>query len=570
MKPADVSRARVLTILLGASCFLLPAADAQQTAKVKGIWEPANYPADVNFQSVFFVNDKIGWIGGSAAGSKGGMLLYTSDGGERWDVQLGDAGSNEPPFTHIKFLDQTHGWAVQSNQKLLRTSDGKNWEEAGSFPKFQPFHDYVFTSPQKGTLIAGYADNSRIFSTKDGGRSWSEDFQCGTTLQVQGLTKNVRCHLNALAFPSPQVGYVGGGGYNGGYSVIAKTEDGGATWRMIFASTDLESVVGMAFTDETHGVIRLKDRKVFATDDGGKSWRGIPASLSGQIQFTDPAVGWSCAGRSCSLTTDGGQHWASRDVRLPANIESYSAPRRDRMFLVGAHGMIYRYRVVPASYTAQGIADAPLLPAYGSPLTTQLAGIQSKVRDLQARIAKSGGDAAAAATASAPAQGTQDSLSATMQGCCGAQVVSLQSDLTSFSQEVPAFAGGYRNLNLFFVGMNMAPDLITRATGIRDAFLKLKDAPSPEEAAAALQDLASRLDDTYVVVANGFANLSASPVQPVSAGVSNMLAPQGAAVAPNTAAAPAAAPANAPATATDNVGKAAEEVGNALKRFLRR
>jgi len=309
------------------------------------------------------------------------------------------------------------------------------------------------------------------------------------------------------------------------------------------ASTDLESGVGMAFTDENRGGIRLRDRKGFATDDGGKSWRGVPASLSGHIQFTDPAVGWSCAGRSCSLTTDGGQHWASRDVRLPANIESYSAPRRDRMFLVGAHGMIYRYRVVPASYTAQGIADAPLLPAYGSPLTTQLASMQSKVRDLQTKIGKDGGDAAA--------------------------VASLQSELGSFSQEVPAFAGGYRNPNLFFVGMNMAPDLITRAEGIRDAFLKLKDAPSPEAAAAALQELASRLDDTYIVVANGFANLSAGSAQPVSAGVSNMLAPQGAgsAAAPNTPAAHAASPASVPAS--DAVGKAADEVGNALKRFLR-
>jgi hypothetical protein len=49
-----------------------------------------------------------------------------------------------------------------------------------------------------------------------------------------------------------------------------------------------------------------------------------------------------------------------------------------------------------------------------------------------------------------------------------------------------------------------------------------------------------------------------------------MLAPQGAgsAAAPNTTAAPAAAPASAPAT--DAVGKAADEVGNVLKRFLRR
>ena len=89
MKQAQSSHARLLNVLLGGACLMLSAMgiEAQQSRaepQSKGIWEPINYPEDVRLHSVYFVNDKTGWIGGSAAGSKGGILLYTSDGGERW------------------------------------------------------------------------------------------------------------------------------------------------------------------------------------------------------------------------------------------------------------------------------------------------------------------------------------------------------------------------------------------------------------------------------------------------------------------------------------------------------
>ena len=364
-------------------------ASAAQT-NVKGIWEPVNYPDDVQLTSVYFVSDKVGWASGKGAG---GIIVHTTDGGEHWDIQLGDPKSNEPPFQKLHFLDQTHGWAVQSDEKLLRTSDGKNWEEAGSFAKFHPMANYAFTSPQVGFEIAGYPNKSSIFNTQDGGRSWKETFLCEATLQIQGLTKKTGCSLADVAFPSARTGYAVGGAYNGGFSVIAKTDDGGTTWRLIFASTDLETIDAVFFTDDTHGVIRLRDRKLFATEDGGQSWRGIPSSASGDLKFGDPEVGWSCKQRTCSFTTDGGQHWSSRDLRLPASVEDFSVPRRDKIFVVGDHGMVYRYRVVPMDYTAKDISDAPLLPAYGEPVIARLGRIRTRVRELQAKLGVPAGSA---------------------------------------------------------------------------------------------------------------------------------------------------------------------------------
>jgi photosystem II stability/assembly factor-like uncharacterized protein len=589
-------RVGVFSILLAAAGLILSPADLQaQQAKFKAIWEPVNYPDDFRLGSVYFANDQVGWIGGTGAGSNGGVILYTADGGEHWDIQLGDPKSNEAGYHHLHFLDATHGWAIQ-NEKLLRTTDGKNWEDVGSFPKFQPFQSYLFTSPQNGIEIAGYANDSRIFSTKDGGRTWKQSFQCATTLQVQGLTKKVGCHFNDLAFPSASIGYAVGGGYNGGFSVIAKTEDGGDTWRMIFATTDLETVDSVFFTDNNRGIIRLHNNKILATDDGGQSWRGVAATVLGPIKFADPAVGWSCGTRSCSITTDGGQHWTSRDVRLPANIDSFSVPRRDRVFVVGDHGMIYRYRIVPASYAAKGAVDAPLLPAYGGPFNAQLESLKAKVRGLQAKLGDPAGatgpgtafaqetrfsQGAPAAAQDTSTDGTtgfsqdtgfsQEQLaappSAPVRDCCATQVLSLQSELNSFSKQVPAFAQSYRNLNLLFVGMNMLSDLNGRAAGVRSSFLTLKDAQDVPSAAAALQDLMAKLEATSVAVSTGFQTLAANDsAREGGSAVSNMLAPGASPPAggdqntvPQTSAQP-------KESAVPNL----EDVSNTLRRFLRR
>jgi hypothetical protein len=41
---------------------------------------------------------------------------------------------------------------------------------------------------------------------------------------------------------------------------------------------------------------------------------------------------------------------------------AFSLPARDRAYVVGDHGMVYRYRIVPIEYSAKGILDAPAMP----------------------------------------------------------------------------------------------------------------------------------------------------------------------------------------------------------------
>lgn len=46
---------------------------------------------------------------------------------------------------------------------------------------------------------------------------------------------------------------------------------------------------------------------------------------------------------------------------MPAMVNAFAFPRRDRGYAVGDHGMIYRYRVVPVAEAPQGAIEAPLM-----------------------------------------------------------------------------------------------------------------------------------------------------------------------------------------------------------------
>ena len=56
----------------------------------KGIFEPVNYPEDLQFSDVYFVNVDVGYVAGQA-----GTILKTTNGGAKWDPQLGGDPQSE-------------------------------------------------------------------------------------------------------------------------------------------------------------------------------------------------------------------------------------------------------------------------------------------------------------------------------------------------------------------------------------------------------------------------------------------------------------------------------------------
>jgi photosystem II stability/assembly factor-like uncharacterized protein len=373
---------RFLCLLLAGAMFVVAPPSSAQTPKktdkaaekpkFKAIWEPVNFKQDIKLTDVHFVSEQVGWVSGAS-----GTLLKTTDGGDAWTVVLGgDAGAKDEPIDKLRFSSETHGWAVKGTGKLLRTTDGSNWEEFGRIgEEYGYYYDYAFVGPTSGVQIVKHTES--ISQTRDGGKTWKTVLpRCTASLEIDGLAREVKCTPKSFFFLSPTVGFAVGaataptGGVTPGKAVVVlKTDDGGTTWKNLSVIPDVahehESHFwqGVVFTDENTGfVIMPRGSKFLATSDGGKTWRGVIANAKAELKFAGP-VGWSFEGNKLTYTTDGGKRWASAALRFPAAVKAFSLPTPQRGYVVGDHGMIYRYRIVPIDYAGKGLLEAPAMPA---------------------------------------------------------------------------------------------------------------------------------------------------------------------------------------------------------------
>jgi len=266
----------------------------------------------------------------------------------------------------LRFLNSNLGWAAQStgvgDHKLLRTSDGKTWQQAGTVAQHRT--DYIFTSADIGFVTSG----KDILRTQDGGRRWQSVYNCRVKVEVNGLTRDVPCEFERIVFADPKVGFaISREMTKGSGFVFAKTSDGGATWTpSVILPGETGKEGALWFTDEKHGVMRVLGATLFYTDDGGATWTGASGQAGGgkpDIQFVDSQVGWMIHYQEMTYTIDGGKHWVGRRIGFPASVEAFSFVSRDRGYAVGDHGMVYKYRVVPIDYTSKGMLAAPAMPA---------------------------------------------------------------------------------------------------------------------------------------------------------------------------------------------------------------
>jgi photosystem II stability/assembly factor-like uncharacterized protein len=317
--------------------------------KFKAIWEPVNYKEDLALFDVYFVSKDEGWVSGAA-----GTILHTKDGGNTWTPELGgDPHAEGAELKHAFFTDATHGW-VQSWNILFRTTDGESWHQISGDVRGDAF----CVSATKGFRVYG----PRLFATIDGGENWTQPFACRAKMEVNGLTQEKNCDLVSLQFPTATVGYAVGDA-----RVTAKTEDGGNTWNVLVGpeETGDQRAWNLFFLDANTGY-EVRSSGLYRTTDGGHGWQGVIARLEPgfpKVKFADQEVGWSCLGGTWAYTVDGGKHLTTRQVRFPTGVVSFSLPTRDRGYVVGDHGMIYRYRILPIDYTSKGMLDAAMMPA---------------------------------------------------------------------------------------------------------------------------------------------------------------------------------------------------------------
>ncbi len=132
-------------------------------------------PPDRIAATSFIDADRSWAVGGELEDGVGSLVQRTTDGGRTWEVLYADGAGF--PLRDVAFTDALHGWAVSSS----------------------------------GTLVGD------IIATRDGGRTWVEQFGAGPMESVD-FTDNLHGVVRGLDGDSPQ------------RPITLTTSNGGKTW----------------------------------------------------------------------------------------------------------------------------------------------------------------------------------------------------------------------------------------------------------------------------------------------------------------------------------------------------
>jgi photosystem II stability/assembly factor-like uncharacterized protein len=358
-------------LILAALAFGQPKKGASKDAatpapKWKAIWEPVPFNKDIELRAISCIGPETCYVAGRKS-----TILFTSDGGKTWTAQLGgDPEATDDDLTEVFFLDPKHGWVLTTGGRVMGTTDGSSWAELAKAPSTA--RAIWFISPTVG-FLADSGDSqtqSHLNRTENGGKSWTRGYPCSVDAIVGGLARKLGCSVRKIQFVSPSVGFMGGGAsmdMGTDTASFSRTIDGGTTWTHSVIPDTKHKVDSIHFWSEKDGLVLLASGMTYWTADGGATWTGSASPPSWRSFYASAEgkmlVGVGQIGRHIGYSFNGGRSFSSRPTNLPTEVNDVTFPDATHGYMVGRHGMVYRYRIVPIDYTSQGMFAAAAPPS---------------------------------------------------------------------------------------------------------------------------------------------------------------------------------------------------------------
>lgn len=250
-------------------------------------------------RSVFFVNEKKGWIGGG-----NGTFLTTEDGGASWRKLKNVTADN---IRDVFFRDESTGWLLCERDihntggkpltyTLTTTDGGASWETVAIGEGSNRLSRFFFSKSGKG------------FAVGEGGAYWVKSIDEPAWKKSMLPVRNL---ILAGTFLNDNVGiFVGGGG------VVLLTDDGGKNWNPTLVSaggSKRSRLNAVVFANEKRGWTVGENGTIFKTANGGKSWSSQNSGTNENLNdvfFANEVSGIVVGDGGTILRTDnGGETW---------------------------------------------------------------------------------------------------------------------------------------------------------------------------------------------------------------------------------------------------------------------
>jgi photosystem II stability/assembly factor-like uncharacterized protein len=325
MKSAMTFNQRLIVAMFFLAVVALPATGQQGWVATQVA------PPGQDLNTVFFLDNKRGWVGGDK-----GFLSRTEDGGHSWIKQ---SVQSEAPINDIYFRDKEAGFLIAGNAIFATRDNGVRWIEVRRFTPKEfdgadvELYSVRFSSKKKGWVVGSVSKHERVIDsillyTDDGGETW------------QRQRAPSRLELIHIDFANDKRGWI-----SGADGTILATSDGGASWTKQESGTHV-TIFHIDLRNEKRGLAVGERGTILRTTDGGVTWTPIATKTHStllNVQFLSDDNGWAI-GRSGTVlrTDDAGLSWVEQESGTKQNLYGLSFVKKVG-WAVGGDGMLLRY-----------------------------------------------------------------------------------------------------------------------------------------------------------------------------------------------------------------------------------
>jgi photosystem II stability/assembly factor-like uncharacterized protein len=313
---------RKLSIVVAGVAVL--AATAGFTTAARPGWRLTDTGVTARFRGLAPVSGQVAWVAGSA-----GTILRTADGGRTW-ASVGPPAAAALQFRDIEAFDARHAVALTigegTDSRVFTTSDGGgSWSETFRNDDPAAFYDCLtFLDRRHGLALSDPVGGKfRILATADGGRSWQVRPTAGMPDALPGefaFAASGTCLVSA----GGRAWFATGGGAT---ARVFSSRDGGRTWSVTgtpVPSGPSAGIYSLAFRDPAHGIAVGGDYTTPASaPDGaaylrGHTWtaaRQAPGEYrSGAAWIGHGPAALAVGPTGSDLSLDGGRTWKRFDT----------------------------------------------------------------------------------------------------------------------------------------------------------------------------------------------------------------------------------------------------------------